>query len=93
MTLPGKVQSYMASSKPIITMIDGESSRIINEAKCGISVPSENKDKLKQAVIDMSNMSKNELESMGNNGRRFYLDNFQINRALMKLDKLFSDSQ
>jgi len=93
LTLPGKVQSYMASSKPIISMIDGESSRIINEAKCGISVPSENKNKLKEAVIDLSNMSKNELECMGDNGRKFYLDHFHISRALIKLDKLFLDSQ
>lgn len=35
LTLPGKVQSYMAVGKPIIGAIDGETMAIIKEAKCG----------------------------------------------------------
>jgi len=93
LTLPGKVQSYMASSKPIISMIDGESSRIITEAKCGISINSEDTDELVQAVLRMSKMSKKELRLMGNNGREYYLEHFHIRKALEKLEDIFSDSQ
>ena len=93
LTLPGKVQSYMASSKPIISMIDGESSRIIREAKCGISISSEDTDELVQTVLKMSKMSKKELSLMGNNGREYYLQHFHIKKALEKLEDIFSDSQ
>ena len=93
LTLPGKIQSYMASSKPIISMIDGESSRIITEAKCGISIHSEDTDELVQAVLRMSKMSKKELRLMGNNGREYYLEHFHIRKALEKLEDIFSDSQ
>ena len=92
LTLPGKVQSYMASAKPIIAMIDGESSRIIKESKSGISVDSEDKEGLVDAVMRMSKMSQEELEQMGQNGRQYYLENFQLEKSLEKLDSLFSDS-
>lgn len=35
MTLPGKIQAYMAAGKSIIGAIDGEAQRIISESKCG----------------------------------------------------------
>ena len=35
MTLPGKVQSYMAVGKPIIGAINGETKKVIEDAKCG----------------------------------------------------------
>lgn len=35
LTLPGKVQSYMAVGKPIIGAIDGETKTVIEEAQCG----------------------------------------------------------
>ena len=92
LTLPGKVQSYMASAKPIIAMIDGESSRIINESKSGISVESESKEGLIRAVKEMKAMTSSDLEKMGKNGRNYYLKNFQLKTSLEKLDGLFKDS-
>ena len=92
LTLPGKIQSYMASAKPIIAMIDGESSRIINESKSGISVESESKEGLIKAVKKMKEMPSSDLIEMGQNGRNYYLNHFQLRTSLEKLDRLFSDS-
>ena len=39
-TIPGKTQAYMPSGKPILTNADGEVSRIINEAQCGLTANS-----------------------------------------------------
>ena len=36
LTLPGKVQTYMAAGKPVIGAINGEASLVINEAECGL---------------------------------------------------------
>lgn len=47
-TLPGKVQTYMAAGKPIIGAIDGETSRVIEESKCGLCGPAENAEALAQ---------------------------------------------
>ncbi len=46
LTLPGKVQSYLAAGKPIIGAIDGETAKVIEEAECGYCSPAEDYEKL-----------------------------------------------
>jgi len=92
LTIPGKIQSYMASTKPIIAMIDGESARIIKESKSGITVPSEDVEKLVEAVKTMHKMSPEQLKRMGMNGKNYYLANFDFKVILHKLNRLFLDT-
>lgn len=39
MTIPGKVQSYLAAGKPIIGMLNGEGARVIAESGAGLVAP------------------------------------------------------
>ena len=39
MTIPGKVQSYLAARKPLLAMLDGEGGRVIAEAEAGLVAP------------------------------------------------------
>lgn len=39
LTLPSKVQGYMAAGKPILGMIDGDTAKVVAEAGCGKCVP------------------------------------------------------
>ena len=41
LTLPGKIQSYMAAGKPIIGAINGEAQRVIEESMCGMCANAE----------------------------------------------------
>ena len=50
LTLPGKVQSYLAAGKPIIGSIDGEARAVINKARCGYCSEAENVEKLAENV-------------------------------------------
>lgn len=50
MTLPGKIQTYMAAGKPILGAIDGEAAAIIKEAGCGMTCPAEDADGLANIV-------------------------------------------
>jgi glycosyltransferase involved in cell wall biosynthesis len=36
-TVPGKVQSYLASGRPILAMLDGEGARLVEEAGAGLT--------------------------------------------------------
>jgi glycosyltransferase involved in cell wall biosynthesis len=92
LTLPGKIQSYLASAKPIIAMIDGESARIIEQSKSGITVPSEDALGLAEAIKTMHKMSPEKLRRMGKNGRNYYLANFDFKQTLNKLNRLFLDT-
>ena len=51
-TLPGKVQSYMAASKPIIAAIDGETKKIVEEAACGMTCSSDDFEGLARLFLE-----------------------------------------
>lgn len=46
LTLPGKLQSYMAAGKPVIGAINGEAKNVIEQFKCGYCVPACDYEKL-----------------------------------------------
>lgn len=83
LTLPGKVQSYMAAGKPIIGAIDGETRVVIAEAKCGFCGKADDETELAENIKKFIG-SDNILE-MGKNARRYYEENFD---KMLFMDKL-----
>ena len=75
MTIPGKLQSYLASGKPIIGAINGEARRVIEESNSGLCVPAEDYVSLADRILQMSKLSKKALGELGANGRRYYEKN------------------
>lgn len=84
LTLPGKVQSYMASGKPIIGAINGETAKIIKAAKCGYCGEAENVNELVDNIRKfMNNHNKNQL---GRNARLFYEKQFEQKKFMNRLE-------
>jgi glycosyltransferase involved in cell wall biosynthesis len=81
LTVPAKVQSYLAFGKPILAMLNGEGTDIINEANAGISCESGNYIKLAQNIESMFNMKPNQLAEMGVNAKKYYNQHF--NRKIL----------
>lgn len=77
MTIPAKLQSYMACGMPIIAAASGETERIIKEAQCGICCGLEEEKELLQAVMTMVQMPKGIIAQMGNNALVYYDRHFQ----------------
>lgn len=84
LTLPGKVQSYMAVGKPIIGAIDGEARFVIEDAKCGFCGKSENAEELAENIKKFIKAD-NKIE-MGRNARRYYEENFEEKLFMDKLE-------
>ena len=85
MTLPGKVQSYMAVGKPIIGAIDGEARNVIEEAKCGYCGNAENVDVLVENIRKfISNVDR---KTMGLNARKYYEEHFERHRFMDILER------
>ncbi len=76
MTVPAKIQSYLACGKPILAMINGDGADIINESKAGFAINAGEYEKLAEKVIEMYNMPKERLDSMALSGKEFYHLNF-----------------
>ena len=77
LTLPGKVQTYMAAGKPIIAAADGEVASVIKEAACGYCSNAEDAEGLAACVRNFFEKHPSKMERMfGKNAENFYAQNF-----------------
>lgn len=90
LTIPAKIQSYLACGKPIIASIDGEGARIVNDAKCGVTSPAEDSIALSKIIKELMALDKSALDQMGNNGRTYYEKEFDREFLLKRLEEIFT---
>lgn len=76
LTIPAKTQSYMASGKPIVAMLDGEGRRVIEDAGCGLTAAAGDYNRLANNVMELYKMSSEERAVIGNKGKEYYLRHF-----------------
>ena len=69
MTIPGKVQSYMACGKPIIGAINGVTSNLINDNHVGIATPAGDYFSLAKTIVSLDDDS---IKTLSNNSKSFY---------------------
>lgn len=84
-TLPGKVQSYMAARKPIIGAINGEVSRVIKDAECGLCCAAEDYSELANLIIQFC--KSNDKERMAQNSSEYYIRNYSKERFISLLEE------
>jgi glycosyltransferase involved in cell wall biosynthesis len=89
MTIPGKLQSYLACGKPIIASLDGVGAKIIRDSLCGYVSDSENPKDLADSIYNFSKLDFNERFKMGLNGRKVYEKEFERNKLLKRLIDIF----
>jgi len=87
LTIPSKVQSYLACGKPIIAGLDGEGARVINESGSGMAAPSGDVNALAERVLRMYKMPKWGRDKMGSLARDYFEKHFERDRLLDRLDK------
>lgn len=85
LTLPGKVQSYMAAGKPIIGAINGETPRVIAEADCGFCADAEDAEALARSILLFANSDRK--KQMAENARKYYEEQFAKERFLDTLER------
>lgn len=86
MTIPGKVQTYLASGVPIVAMIDGEGARVIIEAGAGLVCPSGAGDLLAERVTALMALTPDERAAMGARGRSYCRKEFGRDVVFSRLD-------
>lgn len=85
LTVPARLQAYMACGKPVLGMVNGEAADLIHESGCGVVANSGDWKMLAKLVLEMYNQ-KDTLEEKGHDGARYYNSNF---RRLILLDRLY----
>lgn len=86
LTIPAKVQSYLACGKPIVVAIDGEAAMIVDEAGAGISSPAGDPGALSKAILHVYRMSFPERQEMGARGRKYFETHFDRGMLLGRLN-------
>jgi len=91
-TIPGKVQAYLASSKPVLGMINGEAARIIEESGAGFACSSGDTQGIARITLKLATTDVAQRVIMGQAGRSYYLSHFSKPTLMLRLEKLFRDA-
>ena len=84
MTIPAKLQSYMACGKAIIASASGETKRIIQEAECGICCEIGNAQALADGIRELIRA---DCQDMGRKARKYFRENFDKKKLMDQMDR------
>jgi len=93
MTIPGKVQSYLAAGRPIVGMIDGEGARVIEESGAGLVCPSGDAEGLAACVAHLAALSPEVRAGMGARGSEYARREFDRERLLTQLEVWMAETR
>ena len=86
LTIPSKLQSYMAFGKPVIASIDGEGARIVEEANAGFVSAAEDAEALAHQVQLAAEAPTSLLSQMGANGKMYFEKEFEREKLLNRIE-------
>ncbi len=90
LTLPGKIQSYMAAGKPILGAVDDEAAATIAEAGCGICAAAQDAKGLAEIALRFSKF--NSAEEMAQNARNYYEKRFSKESFMIYIVKSLKET-
>jgi colanic acid biosynthesis glycosyl transferase WcaI len=92
MTIPGKVQSYLAAGRPIIGMLDGEGADVIMRAGAGLVCPAGDSAALAQTIQRFAETSPEDRWQMGKQGQAYAKAEFDRSTLVTRLLALLEES-
>lgn len=91
LTIPSKVQAYMAAGRPIVACLNGAGAEVVDEAGAGVTVPAEDGAALARAIRALHAQPEAERAAMGARGRRYYEEHFSheklVDELIVRLDQ------
>jgi glycosyltransferase involved in cell wall biosynthesis len=87
LTIPSKVQSYLAAGRPILGSLDGEGARVIEESGAGWAAPAADAKALAANIRRMKALGANGRDAMGRRGRAYYGNQFDRDIGLDRLER------
>lgn len=86
LTIPGKIQSYMACGRPILAALDGEGQKLITDSGAGLVCAAGDAAGLASIVLTMYQMPPDDREGMGQKGRIYCESHFNREVLLAQLE-------
>ncbi len=85
MTLPAKVQSYMAAGKPVLAAANGEIPQVLSAANCGFCAPAGDAQAFAETVRQF--LTYPDTAVLGQNARAYYEDHFTREQFMNTLEQ------
>ena len=93
LTIPGKVQTYLASGLPVIGMLDGEGAQVIRDAGAGLTCAAGDGQALAEQVEALASHTAEARAAMGANGLAYSQREFDRGQLLARLEGWIADLQ
>lgn len=90
-TIPAKLQTYMACGSPIISTIRGEAGDIVREAKCGLITSANDGEALSSTVEEFLLLNNDEIETFKSNSIAYTKMKFDKRILIDELEKQLKD--
>lgn len=91
LTVPAKIQAYMASGKIILGVLNGEGNKLINESNSGFAVAAGDFNGLYHKAIELAQMDSQKKREMEDNSKAYYYKNFSKEMLFDKLDLIIKE--
>ena len=89
LTIPSKLQAYLAAGRPVIGALDGEGARVVVESGAGLACPAEDARALAETVLQLRALDVAQREAMGRAAREYYLEHFEPTELARRLADRF----
>lgn len=90
LSVPSKVQTYLACGKPILCNVPGETSEIVAENAVGINCREDAPKEIADAITRLATIEESERIAMGIRARALFMRDFSMSSLLEKHETLFA---
>lgn len=90
LTLPAKIQSYMAAGKPIIACAGGEISNVIKESGCGFCAKANDTRDFIEKIKEF--LKSENRDEFGKKAKEYYKNNFSVETVIDKLESVLFEN-
>ena len=88
-TIPSKIQAYLAAGKPIVMAVEGDAADVIRRAGAGYTCEPENAQEMADCIRKLVKLSPEERNRLGENGKKFYIDEMSFSRGVHEFEGIF----
>lgn len=88
LTVPAKLQTYMASGKPVVAMLSGEGAELIKKSNCGYVSESGDYKNFADLILKLFRLPQEEIAQLGKNGEIYYSMHFSIHNRIKQLSRI-----
>ncbi len=92
-TIPSRIQAYLAVGRPILCGVRGNASELVQQAGAGVCFEPDNSSALAEAVTALCHLSLEARSKMGERGRQFYRDKLSVPVGTQAFIKLFEQAR